>query len=138
MLGINFGVFDDEKSFKTSFVTIKPSHVPFFAIFAISGHFLSFLVGQIMVLLGINLAFLGTRNRLKQVLGSINNHLCHFVPFLCHHIISYQFRVFGDEKSFKTSFRIIKQSPAHVPFLCHQMAESDHFDNCSYYQFQDG
>ena len=41
MLGINFGVFHDEKSFKTGFVTIKPSPVPFHAIF---GHFWPFFV----------------------------------------------------------------------------------------------
>ena len=45
---------------------------------------------------------------------------------------------FGDEKSFKTSFRMIKRSP--VPFLCHQVAQSGIFGRSYYdiirYQFR--
>ena len=101
MLGINFGVFDDEKSFKTGFVTIKPSPVPFFAIF---GHFLPFLVGQIMVLLGVNLGFLEDE---KSFQTSFRMNKQSLVPFCAifvpqsgifgrsyYDIIGYQFRVF--------------------------------------------
>ena len=106
--------------------------LPFLAIF---GHFLSFFVGQIMVLLGINLGFFRDEKSFKT---SFKMNKQSPVPFLCHRavfLLGHYIMTLSDHQF--RGFRIIEQSPAHVPFLFHQMAQSDHFDNCSYDQFQD-